>query len=70
MTSTPTPPRIAFLRARWHANIVDRAHAGFMAELARHGHGEIPVSVHDVPGAFELPLLAQRLARTGQQIPP
>ena len=54
-----TLTRYAFIRARWHADIVDRAHDGF-AEL-------IPpdrIDIHDVPGAFELPLRAQQLART------
>ncbi len=65
MTTTTPFPRIAFLRARWHADIVDQAHAGFMAELARHGVDAAAVSVHDVPGAFEIPLKARRLARQG-----
>ena len=56
--------RFAFLKARWHAEIVDQAHKGFcvrMAEIAP----EAQVDAFDVPGAFELPLLAQRLAKSG-----
>ena len=58
-------PRFAFLKARWHADIVDQAHSGFlrrMGELAP----EAEVEAFDVPGAFELPLLAQRLAMSGR----
>lgn len=58
-------PRFAFLKARWHADIVDQAHSGFlrrMGELAP----EAEVEAFEVPGAFELPLLAQRLAGTGR----
>ncbi|MCH8465268.1 MAG: 6,7-dimethyl-8-ribityllumazine synthase [Roseinatronobacter sp.] len=55
----------AFIRARWHAEIVDQALAGFQARLSEMGHVGA-VDVFDVPGAFEMPLLAQQLARTGQ----
>ncbi len=34
MTNTTTP-KIAFIKARWNADIVDRAHEGFDAEIAR-----------------------------------
>ena len=53
--------RYAFIKANWHADIVNRALDGF-CEL-------IPASqvdVFDVPGAFEMPLLAKTLAETGQ----
>lgn len=58
-------PRIAFIKARWHADVVDRAHDGFVAEAA----GLMPgaqIEAWDVPGAFEMPLLARKLARTGK----
>lgn len=50
-----TPPRFAFIKARWHADIVDAALTGFQEFIP-------DVDVFDVPGAFEMPLLAQRLA--------
>lgn len=50
-----TPPRFAFIKAKWHADIVDRAFDGFCELIS-------DVDVFDVPGAFEMPLLAQRLA--------
>lgn len=56
-----TPTRYAFVKANWHAGIVDQALTGF-TEL-------IPadqVDVFDVPGAFEMPLLARDLAMTGR----
>lgn len=56
-----TPTRYAFIKAQWHADIVDRAYDGF-CEL-------IPadqVDVFDVPGAFEMPLVAQDLAKSGR----
>lgn len=62
MTKTP---RIAFIKARWHADVVDRAHDGFLAEASRLMPGAT-VEAWDVPGAFEMPLLAKKLARTGK----
>lgn len=57
--------RIAFIRARWHADIVDRGHEGFLAEARTQLPGA-QVDAYDVPGAFEMPLLAKRLAKTGR----
>jgi 6,7-dimethyl-8-ribityllumazine synthase len=57
-----THTRYAFIKANWHADIVDRALEGF-----REGIGnQAEVEVFDVPGAFEIPLLARDLARTGR----
>ncbi len=63
MTSTQTP-NIAFVKARWHADIVDRAYEGFSAETAKLLPGA-KTETFDVPGAFEMPLLAKKLALTG-----
>ncbi len=55
-----THTRYAFVKAQWHADIVDRAYDGF-TEI-------IPMSqidVYDVPGAFEMPLMARDLAASG-----
>ena len=57
-----TPTRYAFVKANWHADIVDQSLAGFRAAI---GPGA-EVEVFDVPGAFEIPLLARDLARTGR----
>jgi 6,7-dimethyl-8-ribityllumazine synthase len=56
--------RFAFVHATWHADIVVRARDGFLAELARHRIPPDAVDVFEVPGAFELPLHARRLADT------
>ena len=60
--STPAP-RIAFIQARWHAEVVDRCREGFLAELKARGEDRLKVEVFDVPGAFEIPLQARMLAR-------
>ena len=62
---THKTPRIAFIKARWHSDVVDRAHDGFLAEQRRLIPGA-EVVAYDVPGAFEMPLLAKKLAQTGR----
>ena len=57
-------PKFAFIKAQWHADIVDQALIGFQQRLAELGL-DATVDVFDVPGAFEMPLLAQKLAATG-----
>lgn len=56
-----TLPQFAFIKAGWHADIVDRALDGFLSEIPAE-----QVTVFDVPGAFEMPMLAQKLALTGK----
>ncbi|WGT50644.1 6,7-dimethyl-8-ribityllumazine synthase [Thioclava nitratireducens] len=56
-----THTRYAFIKANWHADIIDRALEGVLEEIPA-----AQVDVFDVPGAFELPLRAQELARTGR----
>jgi 6,7-dimethyl-8-ribityllumazine synthase len=56
--------RVAIVTARWHADIVDRAVDSFQTRLKELGITN--VDVHQVPGAFEIPLLVRRLAASGQ----
>jgi 6,7-dimethyl-8-ribityllumazine synthase len=56
-----THTRYAFIKAQWHADIVDQALTGFTQLIPAD-----QVDVFDVPGAFEMPLLAQELAKTGK----
>lgn len=60
---TEKAPRVAFIKARWHADIVDRAWDGFQAEAADILPGAT-LDPFDVPGAFEMPLLAKKLAQS------
>jgi 6,7-dimethyl-8-ribityllumazine synthase len=61
----PADLRIAFVQASWHHDIVDRARTGFLGEIVELGYRVENVDQFTVPGAYELPLHAQRLARTG-----
>jgi len=63
--SQPTP-RVAIVAASWHADIVACATGSVVAELAQSGIPKENVEVFHVPGAFEIPLFSQRLARTGR----
>ncbi len=56
-----TLARFAFIKAAWHADIVDQALNGFWEVIPSD-----QVDVFDAPGAFEMPLLARDLARTGR----
>ena len=58
--------RIAFVQSCWHKDIVDRCRDGFVPELARLGVNEDRIDFFEVPGAFEIPLQAQLLAKSGR----
>lgn len=67
MTSTtPEAKRVAFVEAQWHADIVHQARDAFLAEMTRQGFARDRIDVIDVPGAFEIPLQAKRLALSGR----
>jgi 6,7-dimethyl-8-ribityllumazine synthase len=59
-------PRIAFIEARWHADIVDQGRKAFVAHICARGMTEDAVDVFDVPGSLEIPLMAKRVAQTGK----
>ena len=54
--------RFAFIQARWHHDIVNQGRDAFLAEMARHGVPRQAIDVFEVPGAFEIPLHAKKLA--------
>lgn len=56
--------RVAFIKANWHSEIVSQALTGFQQELDS-SKTAYELKTWDVPGAFEMPLLAQRLAQSG-----
>ncbi len=67
MDQTPqnTSAKIALIQASWHFQIVDQARLGLLDELAQNGWPTGAVEIFKVPGAFDIPLLAKRLAETG-----
>ena len=56
-----THTKYAFIKASWHSDIVDKALEGFCSIIPPD-----QVDVFDVPGAFEMPLVADDLASTNK----
>ena len=65
-TFAPPPGRFALVAARFNHFIVERLVEGAVDALRRHGVADDAVDQAWVPGSFEIPLVAQRLARSGQ----
>jgi 6,7-dimethyl-8-ribityllumazine synthase len=63
---TPPPGRFALVAARFNALVVDALVAGALDALRRHGVADDAIDVVRVPGSFEVPLVARRLAAGGE----
>jgi 6,7-dimethyl-8-ribityllumazine synthase len=61
-TFAPPPGRFALVAARFNELIVDALVSGALDGLRRHGVADSAVDVVRVPGSFEIPVVAQRLA--------
>ncbi|MEX0785809.1 MAG: 6,7-dimethyl-8-ribityllumazine synthase [Dehalococcoidia bacterium] len=57
---------VALVVARFNENVTTRLLSGARTALERHGVASDDVDVAWVPGAFELPFVARRLAETGR----
>ena len=64
--TAPDQQRFAFVEAQWHSDIVHQARDAFLEEMERLGVARDRIDVLDVPGAFEIPLHAKRLALSGR----
>ena len=58
--------KFALIAGRFNDFITQRLVEGALDALKRHGAGDDDVDIYWVPGAFELPLVAKRLAATGK----
>ncbi len=58
--------RIAFIQACWHKDIVDQCRIAFTDEMAKLGWPVSSIDFFELPGAFEIPLHAKVLAKTGK----
>jgi 6,7-dimethyl-8-ribityllumazine synthase len=58
--------RIAIVVARFHEAVTGKLLEGARAQLARRGVADDAIEVAWVPGAFEIPLVARRFARSGR----
>ncbi len=64
--SSPGAKRIAFVQACWHRDIVDQLRDAFAKEFATLSN--IEVDYIELPGAYEIPLHAKKLAETGKYL--
>lgn len=58
--------RFAIVVSRFNDLVTTRLHDGAIDCLERHGADDGDIEVAWVPGAFELPMVAQKLAKTGR----
>lgn len=58
--------RFALIAARFNSLVVDQLLAGAVEALRRHGVAESQLDVVRVPGSYEIPLIAQKLGKSGK----
>ncbi|MFC1821377.1 6,7-dimethyl-8-ribityllumazine synthase [Thermodesulfobacteriota bacterium] len=58
--------RFAIIASRFNDFVTSRLVDGALDALSRHGANDEQISLIKVPGAFEIPLMAKRLAESGQ----
>ena len=63
---SPPPGRFAVVVARFNETVTRALLAGSIDGFVRHGVAEDRIDVAWVPGAFEVPIVARRLAETGR----
>ncbi|MDR0243742.1 MAG: 6,7-dimethyl-8-ribityllumazine synthase [Burkholderia sp.] len=64
--SQTATPRIAFVQSCWHKEIVDQCKTAFVDGLANANLSQADCDFFEVAGAFEIPLHAKLLAKTGK----
>lgn len=58
--------KVGIVAARFNEFIVSKLLSGALDGLARHGVKDSDVDIAWVPGAFEIPLIAQKMAKSGK----
>ncbi len=57
--------RFGLLVARWNSFVVESLLEGAIDALVRHGAAQSDIQIVRVPGAFEMPIAAQKMAASG-----
>jgi len=65
--STP-PGRFALVAAKFNREVVEKLVAGALRGLHEHGVEDAAIDLTWVPGSFEIPMVAKRLAGSGQYV--
>jgi 6,7-dimethyl-8-ribityllumazine synthase len=58
--------RFCLVVARWNSFVVDSLEAGAIDTLKRHGVAEADITIVRLPGAFEMPLVLEKIAQKGE----
>lgn len=58
--------RIGIVVSRWNTDITEKMLEGALDALARSGVDDDSIEIARVPGAWEIPVIASRLARSGR----
>ncbi|GLS27883.1 6,7-dimethyl-8-ribityllumazine synthase [Marinibactrum halimedae] len=58
--------KYALIVSRWNSFVVESLKEGALDTLRRHGVDDSNITIYYVPGAFEFPLAAQRIAAKGE----
>jgi 6,7-dimethyl-8-ribityllumazine synthase len=64
-TFAPPPGRFALVAARFNQFVVEKLVGGAVDGLRRHGVAEDAIDLVWVPGSYEIPFVAKRLAQSG-----
>ena len=63
---TVSGARFCVVVARWNSFVVDSLEAGAIDTLKRHGANEEDITIVRLPGAFEMPLVLDKVAASGE----
>src|SRR6202045_2053275 len=58
------PQRVAFVQSAWHREVIEGCRLAFLDEMAARHIERARIDVFEGPGAFEIPLHVQLLAKT------
>jgi 6,7-dimethyl-8-ribityllumazine synthase len=66
LTQLTSDDRFGIVVARWNEAITGKLLNGAVATLVKHGVADEAIDIAWVPGSFEIPLVAQRMAISGE----
>lgn len=66
VAKNPARQRIAFVQSSWHQDLLLGCREAFVATMKKQGYARQQIDIFEVPGAFEIPLHAKLLAKSGR----